>query len=186
MLISVILALFQSLYLHWITTDYAHSFLSAHSVIEVVTCILLLFGWLKHAVGRWILFALLLTEVGLMWGEYTFSPDHLPMVGVFLIRVVVLNYQDRIVRFLSAAILLFLLLTYSTATIQRPVDGDDTYGFPFTFLTLFSGMCDPCPPVMHSFIPFWLIADVLITLSLTFGGWKIVQRTYDLERHAQD
>lgn len=70
-------------------------------------------------------------------------------------------------------IIIFATLTISTAKIETPVDGNDTYGFPLTFFIRFSGMCSPCPPnptetsywkLFVDIVAAFLIAVVILTV----------------------
>jgi hypothetical protein len=72
-------------------------------------------------------------------------------------------------------VLVFIFLTWSTAKIETPIDGHDTYGFPLTFHTQFSGMCDPCPenPTKTN---YWnLLLDIAIAAGAGFIIWKIIR-----------
>jgi len=75
-------------------------------------------------------------------------------------------------------IVLFSYLTISTAEIGSGSDGDDTYGYPLTFLTRFSGMCDPCPPdAPETEIHFFqLLLDLLFAAIFPVLGWAIITK----------
>ncbi len=66
------------------------------------------------------------------------------------------------------SILSFAIITFSTSSIQRPIDGDDSYGFPFRFYVAFSGMCHPCPDKMYDFNIFYLFVDLIIPFIILF------------------
>jgi hypothetical protein len=64
-------------------------------------------------------------------------------------------------------------LTISTAKIETPHDGEDTYGFPLTFFIRFSGMCDPCPPNPTETYYWKLLLDILFAAIIPILGWAI-------------
>ena len=61
-------------------------------------------------------------------------------------------------------ILVFGTVTFSTAKIETPFDGNDTYGFPMTFFIRFSGMCSPCPPNATETFYLKLLVDILFAI----------------------
>lgn len=87
--ITTLLAVIQSVYLHIITTDYAHIILSTHFIIEAVILAVTIFIGLRRKQSRFILGILTLTEVVLFYHERPVSPDELPMIIIFVIRVYV-------------------------------------------------------------------------------------------------
>lgn len=70
-------------------------------------------------------------------------------------------------------IIVFGTLTISTAKIETPIDGEDTYGFPLTFFIRFSGMCSPCPPNPTEIYYLQLVADVAVAFLLSLIIWTI-------------
>ena len=72
-------------------------------------------------------------------------------------------------------IILFGILTIKTAKIEGPSDGDDLYGFPFTFFIRFSGNCDPCPPnpIETEIYFLQLLLDLLFAAIIPILGWAI-------------
>ena len=69
-------------------------------------------------------------------------------------------------------IIVFGILTISTAKIETPFDGNDTYGFPLTFFIRFSGMCSPCPP--NPTETFYLKLVVDITVAFLFAVISLI------------
>lgn len=60
-------------------------------------------------------------------------------------------------------VIIFIVLTFSTASLMRQVDGNDMYGFPVAFYILYSGMVYPTPTTeMTNFIFFNLILDIAV------------------------
>lgn len=70
------------------------------------------------------------------------------------------------------SILLFIFLTLLTAKCERRSDGNDTFGFPFTFYTIYSEMNTPIDDSYPTFSDKtdesygYLLLDVLITVLL--------------------
>jgi len=74
------------------------------------------------------------------------------------------------------SLLVFATLTLTTAKIETPFDGHDTYGFPFTFFIRFSGMCDPCPPNPTETKIGYLLIDILFSIIVGLLLWLIVKK----------
>jgi hypothetical protein len=55
------------------------------------------------------------------------------------------SLTKKIFIYLVITAAVFIALTLYTADLQGASDGDDRWGYPFTFFIEFSGMCDPCP-----------------------------------------
>jgi len=53
--------------------------------------------------------------------------------------------------------------------IETHFDGNDTYGFPFTFHIKLSGMCDPCPENPTETYFGYLIIDIIFALIIALG-----------------
>ena len=70
---------------------------------------------------------------------------------------------------LAWTILIFILVTLITMKIETPFDGNDTYGFPFTFHIKWSGMCEPCPENPTETYIGYLLIDILIAGLFAFG-----------------
>jgi len=83
--------------------------------------------------------------------------------------------MKKAVIFFGLTIFLFVTITLSTAKIETPSDGNDTYGFPVTCFIRLSGMCEPCPPNPYlTEIYYWkLVVDILFAASLVAIGWTI-------------
>jgi hypothetical protein len=55
------------------------------------------------------------------------------------------SLTKKILIYLVITTAVFITLTFYTADLQAASDGDNRWGYPFTFFIEFSGMCDPCP-----------------------------------------
>jgi hypothetical protein len=76
---------------------------------------------------------------------------------------------------LAWSALIFIILTAATARIETPTDGEDTYGFPLTFHTRFSGMCNPCPKYPTETNYWNLLVDIAVAAGTGFVIWKIIR-----------
>ena len=63
-------------------------------------------------------------------------------------------------------ITVFGTLTISTAKIETPFDGNDTYGFPLTFLIRLSGKRFPNPENWTEIFYFKLLVDIAVAFLL--------------------
>jgi hypothetical protein len=70
----------------------------------------------------------------------------------------------------------FVVLTLTTAKIETPFDGDDNYGFPFTFFVRFSGMCKPCPPNPTETKISYLLIDILFSIIVGLLLWFVARK----------
>ncbi len=68
-------------------------------------------------------------------------------------------------------IIVFGVATISSAKIETPIDGDDTYGFPLTFFIRFSGMCTACPPNPTEIFYLKLLLDIFIAFLFALLIW---------------
>lgn len=79
------------------------------------------------------------------------------------------------------SLVVFTILSLTTAKWETMVDGNDTVGFPMTFYTKFSGMCFDCPPKPYKINYLNLTVDVLFAGLIGFviltGIDKIKKRT---------
>ncbi|MEZ4878217.1 MAG: hypothetical protein R2805_11785 [Flavobacterium sp.] len=57
--------------------------------------------------------------------------------------------------------------------IETPFDGNDTYGFPFTFHIKWSGMCFECPENPTKTYYGYLFIDFVIAFLISIGVWKL-------------
>ncbi|SFC51689.1 hypothetical protein SAMN05216297_10197 [Flavobacterium phragmitis] len=74
-------------------------------------------------------------------------------------------------------ILIFTVLTFSTASLQMKVDGNDMYGFPASFYVLYGGMMTPSPTVeMTSFHFLNLVLDIAVAFILAVIVLMFYQR----------
>jgi len=81
---------------------------------------------------------------------------------------------------ISTAII-FTVLTYSTASLQRQVDGSDRYGFPASFYVLYSEMVYPTPiEEMTNFIFLNLVFDIAVAFLITIILFGIYKRSKKL------
>ncbi len=70
---------------------------------------------------------------------------------------------------LAGTIVIFIIAVIATAEYFTSVDGDDTYGYPFTFYTVYGGKMEvPLQPYFN-FSTFAF--DILLA---TFAAWLIV------------
>ncbi|MFC0779508.1 hypothetical protein [Flavobacterium sp. HJSW_4] len=75
----------------------------------------------------------------------------------------------------------FTVLTFSTASLQRQVDGSDRYGFPASFYVLYSEMVYPTPvEEMTNFIFLNLVFDIVIAFLITIILFGIYKKTKKL------
>jgi hypothetical protein len=80
--------------------------------------------------------------------------------------------MKSILKITILAFIIFSILVLVTKKIETPFDGHDTYGFPLTFHTTFSRMCNPCPTKM-SYTNYWnLLADLGFAFISGFAIWK--------------
>jgi len=68
--------------------------------------------------------------------------------------------MKRTLLILSFPVLLFVVLTAVTASIETPFDGNDNFGFPFLFYTIYGGKRSLYPP--NEFSAFMLLIDVAL------------------------
>jgi hypothetical protein len=65
-------------------------------------------------------------------------------------------------------IILFGTLTISTAKIETPFDGNNTYGFPLTFLIRLGGKRFPNPENWTEIFYFKLLVDIAVAFGSGF------------------
>ncbi|MFD2942157.1 hypothetical protein [Flavobacterium notoginsengisoli] len=64
-------------------------------------------------------------------------------------------------------IIIFTILTFSTASLEMKVDGNDMYGFPASFYVLYGGMVAPTPTSeMTNFVFLNLVLDIAVAFIL--------------------
>jgi hypothetical protein len=77
------------------------------------------------------------------------------------------------------SILVFIILSLTTAKWETIVDGNDTVGFPMTFYIKFSNMCFDCPTKPTEFNYINLTIDLifagLLGLAIFIGIDKIIR-----------
>ena len=84
--------------------------------------------------------------------------------------------MKKIILYTFLSLVLFVGITYSTSSIQRPIDGDDSFGFPYRFYIAYSGMCNPCPEIMFNWNYFYLFLDLLIPFIIVFLFGSLLRR----------
>lgn len=74
-------------------------------------------------------------------------------------------------------VIIFTVLTFSTASLQRQVDGNDSYGFPAAFYILYSEMVYPAPAEdMTRFVFLNLVLDVAVAFLIALSIYGIYQK----------
>lgn len=63
-----------------------------------------------------------------------------------------------------------------TMKIETPFDGNDTYGFPFTFHIKWSGMCFECHENPTETYYGYLLIDFIIVGLISFGVWSLYNK----------
>lgn len=71
----------------------------------------------------------------------------------------------------SWSVFAFVILTLTTAKIETPFDGNDTYGFPLTFFVRFSGMRISYPLNPTEIKIIYLLIDALFSLIMGLLLW---------------
>ena len=88
--IAALLAVFQTLWEHKSTTDYAHHYFSIYFWAELIILTVTLFSGLKGWTSWIIVFGLFCFEVIFyLRNELPFSPDHLLMLVVAVLRLII-------------------------------------------------------------------------------------------------
>ncbi len=79
------------------------------------------------------------------------------------------------------SLVVFTILSLTTAKWETMVDGNDTVGYPMTFYTKFSGMCFDCPPEPYKINYLNLTVDLLLAgligLAIFVSIEKLKKRT---------
>ena len=70
-------------------------------------------------------------------------------------------------------IIIFGTLTISTAKIETPFDGDDTFGFPLTFLIRLGGKRFPIPENWTEIFYSKLFFDIAVAFLLAIIVWTV-------------
>jgi Na+-driven multidrug efflux pump len=88
------------------------------------------------------------------------------------------NHIRKLLIILAPTLLIFGILTVTTATLKGASDGDDTWGYPFTCFIRFSGNCAPClpDPITSEIYFFPLLFDLLFAAIIPLLGWIIYTR----------
>ncbi len=77
--------------------------------------------------------------------------------------------MKRILLILSFTVLLFVVLTLFTASIEIPFDGNNNFGFPFRFYKIYGGKRSFYPPNEFSVVML-LIDVVFVYLAVWFSN----------------
>lgn len=81
---------------------------------------------------------------------------------------------------------IFVILTFSTASLKRQVDGNDAYGFPARFYILYSEMVYPAPTSeMTRFIFLNLVLDIVFSFTITilfFAIYKKLKKRFTIKK----
>ena len=80
------------------------------------------------------------------------------------------------IQILILTIIFFIIITLMTMKIETPFDGNDTYGFPFTFHIKWSGMCFECPENPTETYYGYLLIDFIIAGLISFGLWNLYNK----------
>lgn len=75
--------------------------------------------------------------------------------------------------FCILTIIVFGVLTISTAKIETPSDGNDSYGFPLTFLIRLGGKRSPNPIGWTEISYLKLLLDIVVAFLLAIIVWTI-------------
>lgn len=86
-----------------------------------------------------------------------------------------MSLTKRIFIYLIMTATVFISLTLHTADLQGASDGLDLYGYPYTFLIQYPGMCNPCPDDLTE-INWWkLLFDVAFACIIGHFLGKVLQ-----------
>lgn len=88
---TVLLAAGQSIFLHLITTDYAHEIISTYFMIEILILGITIILGLRNKWARIMLVILTMWETILFFHDTPLSPDNIVMIVVWLIRAYVIS-----------------------------------------------------------------------------------------------
>ncbi|QIE58667.1 hypothetical protein G5B37_03550 [Rasiella rasia] len=80
------------------------------------------------------------------------------------------------IKLIGFTLLIFIMVTLLTMKIETPFDGNDTYGFPFTFHIKWSGMCDPCPDNPTETYLGYLFIDIVLSGLFGFGILSLIRK----------
>lgn len=81
--------------------------------------------------------------------------------------------MKNVIQILILTIIVFVVITFVTMKIETPFDGNDTYGFPFTFHKKWSGMCFECPENPTETYYGYFLIDLIIAGLISFGIWNL-------------
>ncbi|WP_299782782.1 hypothetical protein [uncultured Formosa sp.] len=84
--------------------------------------------------------------------------------------------MKTVIQILILSIIIFVVITLVTMKIETPFDGNDTYGFPFTFHIKWSEMCFECPENPTETYYGYLFIDFLISGIIGFGLLKLFKQ----------
>lgn len=75
--------------------------------------------------------------------------------------------MKKLLLIIIGTFLIFTIFTILTARIFTHVGIDDTFGFPFTYLTKYEGKCDSCSTNRETIDYINLIADIVFAATLS-------------------
>ena len=84
--------------------------------------------------------------------------------------------MKNVIQILIITIIVFVVITLVTMKIETPFDGNDTYGFPYTFHIKWSGMCFECPENPTETYYGYLLIDFIIAGLISFGIWNLYNK----------
>tara|TARA_R100000005_G_C4986819_1_gene194934 strand:- start:623 stop:895 length:273 start_codon:yes stop_codon:yes gene_type:complete len=80
------------------------------------------------------------------------------------------------IKILGLTFLIFILITLITMKIETPFDGNDTYGFPFTFHKTLGGRRFPIPENYYETHIWYLVIDFAFSGVLALGILNLCQK----------
>lgn len=82
----------------------------------------------------------------------------------------------KLIKIIVLAILIFISVTWLTMEIETPFDGNDTYGWPFTFYTRLSVMTEPSSGGQVETSTEYFLIDFVVSGVLAFVSFSLVQK----------
>ena len=95
--LTVLIACLQSMFLEYITTDYAHSLLSIYFFIELLSSLITYFFYRKKWFWLFLLVSLTLEVLVFIERDLPLSPDEIFMVLILFIRLYIIYKLGRLV-----------------------------------------------------------------------------------------
>ena len=88
----------------------------------------------------------------------------------------------KLILIIVLTILVFSILTISTAEILTHVDGNDTIGFPFVYQIRYGGKCSPCPPNRVTMDYLKLTADIVFSATISIILLTVFARVKNVKK----